>query len=135
MKIIHACLLRLTSNPRYQWISPRLLSPKWCVTSVGYMHVPRSIQMNYCIFFSILCFLFTLSIILIHSHEPTLSLYFLLFYFPLFVPLFTTGHSSFASALRLHMCTDILVRANSLATQQAFASTHCNSSGVCFHWT
>ena len=66
------------------------------------MYAPRSIQINYCILFSILYFLFTLSIVLIHAHESPFSLYFILFYFPFFVPLFTLRHSSFASTLRLH---------------------------------
>ena len=91
------------------------------------MHAPRSIQMTYCILFSILCFYFTLPIILIHSHESPLSLYFLLFYFQSFAHLFTTWHSTFASTSRLCMCTEILVKANSLATRQAFASTCHNS--------
>ena len=91
------------------------------------MHALRSIQMNYCILFSILCFYFTLPIILIHSHESPLSLYFILFYFQLLMPLFTMWHSTFSSASRLCMCTNILVGANSLATWWAFPSTCCDS--------
>ena len=52
--------------------------------------------MKYYIFSSIFCFLFTLSIVLIHPHESALSLYFILFYSPLFVPLLTMCHSLFA---------------------------------------
>ena len=73
-------------------------------TFVGYMHALMSIQMNYCIFFSILCFIFTLLIVLIHSHESPLSLYFILFYFPLFVSLFMTWHFSFASTCCGSLC-------------------------------
>ena len=89
---------------------------------VGYMHASRSIQMNYCLLFSILCFYFTHSIILIHFYESPFSLYFLLFYFPLFAHLFATRHFTFASASRLRVRTDILVGADTLATRRAFAS-------------
>ena len=86
--------------------------------SVAYMHAPRSIQMNYYILFLILSFYFTLSIILIHSQESPLSLYFLLFYFQLFMHLFTTLHFTFASASRLHVHTDILVRADTSSAKR-----------------
>ena len=55
---------------------------------VGYMHAPRSIQMNSCLLFLILCFYFTHSIILIHFYESPFFQYFSLFYFPLFAHLF-----------------------------------------------
>ena len=97
------------------------------VPIIGYMHAPRSIQMNSCLLFSILCFYFTHSIILITSMSLHFSLYFPLFYFPLFAHLFTTWHFTFASTSRLHMCTNILVGADSLATRQAFASTRRDS--------
>ena len=86
---------------------------------VGYMHAPRSIQMNSCLLFFILCFYFTHSIILIHFYESPFFLYFSLFYFPLFAHLFATRHFTFASASRLRACPDISVRAD-------------YSAGICF---
>ena len=117
----------------HNWPGPNLpgteRAHKKC--SIRYMHAPRSIQMNYSIFVSILCFLFTLSIVLIHSHD--LHFHYIVFYFIFhylclysqrgtlhLLPLW--GYMCALTFLRLHVRTDILVGANSLATQWAFAS-------------
>ena len=63
---------------------------------VGYMHAPRSIQMNSCLLFFILCFYFTHSIILIHFYE---SLFFTIFSSILF-----SFIRAFIRDAALHMC-------------------------------
>ena len=97
-------------------------------TPVGYMHALRSIQMNSCLLFLILCFYFTHSIILINSYESPFSLYFFLFYFQLFAHLFATRHFTFASTLRLLMRTDILVGA-----AYSVSICFCTLQLICFH--
>ena len=101
------------------------------VSLVGYMHAPRSIQMNSCVLFFILCFYFTHSIILINFYESPFFLYFPLFYFPLFTHLFAMRHFTFTSASRLPTFR------SEPTPRRVFASTRCNSFAsvipMCLH--
>ena len=63
---------------------------------VGYMHAPRSIQMNSCLLFFILCFYFTHSIILIHFYESL--------FFPIFFSILFSFIRAFICDAALHIC-------------------------------
>ena len=63
---------------------------------VGYMHAPRSIQMNSCLLFFDLCFYFTHSIILIHFYESL--------FFPIFFSILFSFIRAFICDAALYIC-------------------------------
>ena len=82
------------------------IKEKWPITKqviakcqeiiVGYMHAPRSIQMNSCLLFFILYFYFTHSIILIHFYESL--------FFPIFLSILFSFIRAFIHNTALHIC-------------------------------